>query len=201
MFSREAMEASLTMVDSSASNETRTCTASEEHQPEKIHEKIEQIIELENFVCNSGNRRDRNGGCGEYPTLEPCCQSLKKPFDGISHGTRWKGRARRKDRASLQNQPLPYNYRELCPDFDLAVAEEYAQDYEVPKLPQATFYVMLLNDVVRLGIVSGFIAGYWKASLEGLRWKSFESWMYINRRGLLEAQLQRRSPRGELRLQ
>ncbi|KAJ8434129.1 hypothetical protein Cgig2_024247 [Carnegiea gigantea] len=50
--------------------------------------------------------------------------------------------------------PLPYNYRELCPDFNLAVAEEYAQDYEVPELPQVVFMAMLLNDVVKLGVLS-----------------------------------------------
>ena len=41
--------------------------------------------------------------------------------------------------------PLPYYYKELCPDFDLAVAEEYAQDYEVPELTQMVFMEMLLK--------------------------------------------------------
>jgi len=49
MSSREALEASLTMVDSSASNETRTCTASETR---KNYEKIYQIIELE-ILCGT----------------------------------------------------------------------------------------------------------------------------------------------------
>ncbi|KAJ8435086.1 hypothetical protein Cgig2_033626 [Carnegiea gigantea] len=51
---------------------------------------------------------------------------------------------------------------------------------------QATFYVMLLNNVVGLGIVSGFIAVDLKASLAGLRWMSFESWMFVNKRYILE---------------
>jgi len=32
-------------------------------------------------------------------------------------------------------RPLPSNYEELCLDFVLAEAEEYARDYVVPKLP------------------------------------------------------------------
>jgi len=33
-------------------------------------------------------------------------------------------------------------------------------------------------------------------TLEGLRWTSFESWLNVNRRGLLEAQLHWRTPPG-----
>ncbi|KAJ8441400.1 hypothetical protein Cgig2_002359 [Carnegiea gigantea] len=51
--------------------------------------------------------------------------------------------------------PMPYDYEELCPDFDLVVAEEYAQIDELPKLPQVVFMVMLQNDTVKLGVLSG----------------------------------------------
>ena len=59
---------------------------------------------------------------------------------------------------------------------------------------QATFYAMLLNDAIRLGIVSGFIAADLKASLEGLLWTSFEFWMHRNKCGLMEAQLHQQPP-------
>jgi len=34
------------------------------------------------------------------------------------------------------------------------MAEEYAQDYEVAELPQVVFMAMLLNDVMKLGVLS-----------------------------------------------
>ncbi|KAJ8439414.1 hypothetical protein Cgig2_001754 [Carnegiea gigantea] len=46
--------------------------------------------------------------------------------------------------------------------------EEAAHDFELPEMVQATFYAMLINDAIGLGIVSGFIAANLKASLEGL---------------------------------
>ncbi|KAJ8426088.1 LOW QUALITY PROTEIN: hypothetical protein Cgig2_006569 [Carnegiea gigantea] len=57
--------------------------------------------------------------------------------------------------------PLPYNYKGLCLDFDLAVAEEYAQDYKVPELPQVVFLAMLLNDAVKLGVLRGWMIVSW----------------------------------------
>ncbi|KAJ8421005.1 hypothetical protein Cgig2_021764 [Carnegiea gigantea] len=50
-------------------------------------------------------------------------------------------------------RPLLYDYEELCPDFDLAMDEEYAQDYKVPKLPQVVFLTILLNDAVKVGVL------------------------------------------------
>ncbi|KAJ8436129.1 hypothetical protein Cgig2_001156 [Carnegiea gigantea] len=44
-----------------------------------------------------------------------------------------------------------------------------------PKIVKATFYAMLLNDAVGLGMVNGFIAADLRPSFEGLRWTSFES--------------------------
>ncbi|KAJ8422466.1 hypothetical protein Cgig2_017473 [Carnegiea gigantea] len=49
--------------------------------------------------------------------------------------------------------PLPYNYEELCPDFNLTAPEEYTQDFEVPELPQVVFLAMLLNDAVKLKVL------------------------------------------------
>ncbi|KAJ8441084.1 hypothetical protein Cgig2_000345 [Carnegiea gigantea] len=78
-------------------------------------------------------------------------------------------------------------------------AEEALHDFELPEIVEATIYAMLLNDAAGLGIVSGFIVADLKASLKGLQWTYFESWMYVNRRGLLEAQLHQRSPPGGAR--
>jgi len=76
--------------------------------------------------------------------------------------------------------------------------EEAAHDFELPKMVQATFYAMLLNDAVELGIVNRFMAIDLKATLEGLRWTSFESWLKANRRGLLEPSFASGLPSGVL---
>jgi len=48
---------------------------------------------------------------------------------------------------------LPADYEDLCPGFDLAVAEEYARDYNLPKTPQVVFLTMLPKDAVKLGML------------------------------------------------
>ncbi|KAJ8438645.1 hypothetical protein Cgig2_016391 [Carnegiea gigantea] len=48
---------------------------------------------------------------------------------------------------------LPSDYEDLYPDFDLAVAEEIARDFDVPEIPQVVFLAMLLNNTVKLGIL------------------------------------------------
>ena len=64
---------------------------------------------------------------------------------------------------------------------------------------QATFYAMLLNNVIELGVVSGFMAVDLKLILEGLRWTSFKSWLSCNSRDLLREQLRQRAPSGGVR--
>ena len=83
--------------------------------------------------------------------------------------------------------PLPYDYKELCPDFSLAVAEEYAQDYEVPELPQAIFMAMLLNDIVKLGVLSGWMILVMELALKELRWNAFQALTGCNRGRIMEA--------------
>ena len=48
---------------------------------------------------------------------------------------------------------LPKDFRTLCPDFDLAVAEQAAEYYELPELPQVIFYAMLLNEAEKLDML------------------------------------------------
>ena len=66
-------------------------------------------------------------------------------------------------------RPLPDDYWDLCPGFTLSDAERATLDFELPKMVQVTFYAMLLNDDVELGIVSGTMAIDLKLTLEGLR--------------------------------
>jgi len=66
-------------------------------------------------------------------------------------------------------------------------------DFELPKMMQATFYTMLLNEAVELDVVHGFMAKGLKSALVGLRWSSFEVWMSYIDHELREVQLRRPS--------
>jgi len=85
---------------------------------------------------------------------------------------------------------LLYDYKELCTDFNLAVAEEYAQDYEVPDLPQVVFLAMLLNDAAKLGVLCGWMIVVMGLALKELRWNAFQVWIGHNRARIMEAHRQ-----------
>jgi len=80
-------------------------------------------------------------------------------------------------RASRPPWPIPKDFHALCPRFSLSEAEGATYNFELPKMLQVTFYDMLLNEAVELGIVHGFIAEGLKSAVVGLRWSSFEVWM------------------------
>ncbi|KAJ8438046.1 hypothetical protein Cgig2_014175 [Carnegiea gigantea] len=77
-------------------------------------------------------------------------------------------------RALCLPHPLPEDFHTLCPRFSLPEAEGAAADFELSEMVQATFYAMLLNEAVELGVVHSFMAKGLKAALVGLRWSSFE---------------------------
>ncbi|KAJ8433286.1 hypothetical protein Cgig2_014195 [Carnegiea gigantea] len=52
--------------------------------------------------------------------------------------------------------PLPSDYKDLCSSFDLAVAEEYAHNYDLPETPQ-------------IGIM--------EPALKKLQWSTFQAWV------------------------
>jgi len=70
--------------------------------------------------------------------------------------------------------PLHENYDDLCPYFIWAGAEEVAHDFCLPELVQVTFYAMVVNDVLKLGLLCRGMAAVLKSALPGLRWFIFE---------------------------
>jgi len=71
--------------------------------------------------------------------------------------------------------PLPKDFQALCPGFELAMAEEAAEYYELPELPKAIFYAMLLNEVERLGVLQGRALRSLESALIELCWSTFKS--------------------------
>ncbi|KAJ8423769.1 hypothetical protein Cgig2_023009 [Carnegiea gigantea] len=68
--------------------------------------------------------------------------------------------------------PLPYDYEDLCPNFNLP-----ARDFELPKIPQVVFLAMLFNDTVKLGILRGLMIGIMELTLKELRWSTLQEWV------------------------
>ncbi|KAJ8419790.1 LOW QUALITY PROTEIN: hypothetical protein Cgig2_010901 [Carnegiea gigantea] len=93
----------------------------------------------------------------------PLCNT-RKMVDFVRGSFRWHWSAMRLPR------PLSDDYHDLCPCFVISELEQAAHDFR-PKMVYATFYAMLLNDAVKLGLVGGFIAASLKASLEGLNFR------------------------------
>ncbi|KAJ8434807.1 hypothetical protein Cgig2_033529 [Carnegiea gigantea] len=106
---------------------------------------------------------------------------------------------RRWRRAPRPPRSLPEDFHTLCPHFLLFEAEGAAVDFELPEMVKVTFYAMLLNEAVELGVVHGFIVEGLKSALVGLRWLSFKVWMSCVDHVLREAQLQRPADEVEVR--
>jgi len=99
------------------------------------------------------------------------------------------------DRCRVSFPPLPLlnDVQALCPSYELAVAEEAAQRFELPELPQVIFYVMLLNEAERLGVLHGWTLCIMESALTELRWNTFEAWVWQNKDRILEADSGKRS--------
>ncbi|KAJ8420701.1 hypothetical protein Cgig2_012719 [Carnegiea gigantea] len=56
--------------------------------------------------------------------------------------------------STLRPSLLPENYHDLCPNFNLLMAMRRAHNSRIPKMVQAIFYTMVLNDDAELGLSS-----------------------------------------------
>ncbi|KAJ8420923.1 hypothetical protein Cgig2_018954 [Carnegiea gigantea] len=68
-----------------------------------------------------------------------------------------------REASALRPNPLPADYHDLCPSFNLGVATQYAQNSNIPVMVQAIFYAMVVNDAVELGVTS-------RLSMECMMW-------------------------------
>ncbi|KAJ8431471.1 hypothetical protein Cgig2_033985 [Carnegiea gigantea] len=68
-------------------------------------------------------------------------------------------------RAAHPSRLLPVDYRDLCPYFLLDDAEDAARDFQIPKLVQAVFYAMVVNEALSLGVLSRSLAEDPKSAL------------------------------------
>ena len=59
------------------------------------------------------------------------------------------------------------------------MAEQAAEHYELPELPQVIFYAILLNEAEKLGVLHGSRLRSLEVALTELRWGAFESWVWL----------------------
>ncbi|KAJ8423668.1 hypothetical protein Cgig2_009289 [Carnegiea gigantea] len=93
--------------------------------------------------------------------------------------------------------PLRKDLRSLYLDFDLATAEQATAHYELPELPQAIFYMMLLNEAEKLGLLHRSRLRSLEVAVTELRWGAFESWIWLFGDRVYEAQFRPRSSSDE----
>jgi len=67
----------------------------------------------------------------------------------------------------------------LRPCFSLAEAEAASAESGVLEIIQATFYAMLLNEMLELDAIHEYTAEKMRSLLVGLRWSTFKVWMRI----------------------
>ncbi|KAJ8425173.1 hypothetical protein Cgig2_013327 [Carnegiea gigantea] len=67
--------------------------------------------------------------------------------------------------ASRPSHPLPKDFNVLCPYFSLAEAEATTAELELPEIVQATFYAMLLNQMLELDVVHEYTVERMKSLL------------------------------------
>ncbi|KAJ8427838.1 LOW QUALITY PROTEIN: hypothetical protein Cgig2_029755 [Carnegiea gigantea] len=90
--------------------------------------------------------------------------------------------------AAFPSSPLPKEFRALCLTYELAVAEEAAEHYDLPELPQVIFYVVLLNEAERFGVLHGRALRTLESALTELHWSIFESWVWSHGDRIFEPQ-------------
>jgi len=100
----------------------------------------------------------------------PCFLTTKEMVEYVVCHFKWDRHG-----VSFPPLPLPKDFQALCPSYELAVAKEAAEHFELPELPQVIFYVMLLNEAERLGVLYGRGLRILESALIELRWSTFES--------------------------
>ncbi|KAJ8421808.1 hypothetical protein Cgig2_016546 [Carnegiea gigantea] len=90
----------------------------------------------------------------------PYFRSTKEMADHVRETFNWHLRG-----AVSPPRPLLENYRDLCLDFIISDAEEAAHDFRIPKIVQAVFYAMVVNQALELGVLSRALAEDLKLAL------------------------------------
>jgi len=78
---------------------------------------------------------------------------------------------------ALCPKPLPADYHCINPCFDLGVATRYAHDSNIPKMVQAIFYAMVMDDAAEQGLFCRLTMDCMMWAIRKLNWNPIESWL------------------------
>ncbi|KAJ8442977.1 LOW QUALITY PROTEIN: hypothetical protein Cgig2_019550 [Carnegiea gigantea] len=108
----------------------------------------------ERATSPSDNDKERKNELGSPPFVMAFLplHDTREMADFVRESFRWHWMT-----ATRPPRPLPDDYRDLCLRFMLSDVKRAALDFELPEMVQATFYPMLLNDVVELGRVRSIL--------------------------------------------
>ena len=96
---------------------------------------------------------------------------------------------------SFPSSPLPYDYRDLCPNFNVAAVDEASRDFFLLEISQPVFRMMLLNNAMKLGVLCGWMINITESTLKELWWSTFMEWVQHNRNNILQARHPETVPR------
>ncbi|KAJ8429035.1 hypothetical protein Cgig2_016940 [Carnegiea gigantea] len=86
--------------------------------------------------------------------------------------------------------PLSYDYRELWPTSIWWWLKSMLRTTRSLSCPRWFFMAMLLNDVVKFDVLSGWMISVMESALKELQWNAFQSWTGRNRGRIMEARRQ-----------
>jgi len=119
---------------------------------------------------------------GVFPMAFPRSLSILEMAEYVAYHFEWEQRG-----VAFPPLPLPNDFQALCPSYELVMAKEAAQHFELRELPKVIFYVMLLNEAERLGVLYEWTLRVMESTLTELHWSSFESWVWLNRDRIFDA--------------
>ncbi|KAJ8448911.1 hypothetical protein Cgig2_030767 [Carnegiea gigantea] len=109
------------------------------------------------------------GRMSSFPSFRGTVQAAEYIRDNL----RWSER----ETSSLHPNLLPWNFSAYCPEFNHIVAMQFAHATHIPDMVQAVFYVMVINDAVRLRFIRREIGENLMSNLQKLRWDVIEAWL------------------------
>ncbi|KAJ8427672.1 hypothetical protein Cgig2_016765 [Carnegiea gigantea] len=123
----------------------------------------------------------RKGRMTSFPTILDPTQAAEYVRDNF----RWSLR----ESFAFCPKWLPLNFYDLCPNFDLLVAMQFAHTAHISEMVQAIFYTMVLNEVAKLGFLSRAAMDRMMLDLRELKWDIVGVWLQDIKERLRDTQI------------
>ncbi|KAJ8435718.1 hypothetical protein Cgig2_002675 [Carnegiea gigantea] len=109
------------------------------------------------------------GRTSSFPSFHDIVQAAEYVRDNLH----WS----KTETSSLRPNLLAWNFSAYCPKFNRIVAMQFMHATNIPKMVQAIFYAMVINDAARLQLNRREIGESLMSDLQKLRWDAIEAWL------------------------